>query len=377
MPRRRAGGRGVLLCFAVTSAFLTFAVSTFSDEVLLVTGGRVEGDVVSQDEKQLVMQTAYGRVTFQMADVSKVIQSSPVEKELRAQVAVLAFSDVQGRLKLAEAANDADLRPLADNLYTQVIAIDPDNQTARKALGYVLYEGEWVTPRDRDLHAGMVPYDGKWVTVAERETLRRSDAERAYFNGFGLSGDAGHALVDSISDIDLQVEPRGGYIVRSHVKTWPVKDKPYFYSTDVLNWQRLGVFIGVSFIDGTRRKVNGFGTLSYTVYSVIFDATGNKKIDKSIVSATINITPDMWSRQSDFKYWDTKINGTYEKMVSDDQRAAWAENFYMNSGGVMYVLANRDVTLLTPPGVYYVEASFTLKDRIKKVGRFVQYAELR
>ena len=49
----------------------------------------------------------------------------------------------------------------------------------------------------------------------------------------------------------------------------------------------------------------------------------------------------------------------------------------MNYDGIIYVLANRDINLLTPPGVYFVEAKLTCGDRQKTVGRFVQYAELR
>jgi hypothetical protein len=368
---------GVALFALTVLSALCVITALNADEVLLSSGGRIQGDVISQDERQVVLQTAYGRVTFQTADISKVLYSTPAEKELRLQLAGLKFSDVGGRLKLAEASSTAGLNELANSIYAQVIAINPEEKTARRALGYITYEGEWVTPRDKDMHPGLVPYKGKWVTVNERETLRQSDADRQYFNGFGLSSAAGDALLNSIADINLEIEPRGGYIVRRHVKTWPVKDKPYVYSTDILNWQRLGVFIGVSFLDGTRRRTNGIGTLSYTIYSVKSEAVGTNKVDKEIVSATVDITPEMWSRESDFKYWDTKINSTYDKIVADGARRAWDENYYMNSSGVLYVLANRDIESLVPPGVYYVEATFKLKDRVKKVGRYVQYAELR
>jgi hypothetical protein len=369
--------RAISICALFILAFPVILSPLSADEVLLSTGGRIEGEIISQDSQQVVLQTAYGKVTFQTADISKVVHSSPLEKDLKLQLAGLAPSDIPGRLRLADAALSGGLRDMATNVYTQVIAIEPDERTARKALGYVLYDGEWVTQRERELHPGLVPYRGRWVKPDERESLRQTDAERTYFGSFGLSATEGQAQLDAINDIDLKIEPRGGYLVRRHVKTWPVKDKPYFYSTDIINWQRLGVFIGVSFLDASQKKVKGFGTLSYSVYEVKADTLGNLKPDKQVLSGTVNITPEMYGKESDFAYWDTKINSTYEKVVSDAARQAWADQEYMNAGSTIYVLANREIDDLLPPGVYYVEASFKLKDRVKKVGRYVQYQELR
>jgi hypothetical protein len=62
-----------------------------------------------------------------------------------------------------------------------VIKVDPDHAEARKLLGYVLYEGKWVSEREKErLEAaaerkameakGMVQYKGKWMTPEEKET---------------------------------------------------------------------------------------------------------------------------------------------------------------------------------------------------------------
>jgi len=377
MAKRRACAFGILAVPAFVAILLCPAVVSFADEVQLTSGGRIQGEVISKDDKQVILQTAYGRVTFQTADVSRVAYSTALEKEIRLQLAGMSASDVPGRLKVATMASSGGLGSLADSVYTQVIAIDPDEKTARRALGYIFYEDEWILPLEKERHPGLVPYRGKWVKPDERETLRQGDSERSYFAAFGLSPAGGAALHNAISDIDVSIEPRGGYIVRRHIQTYAVKDKPYFFSEDILNWQRLGVFIAVSFIDNTRHRMNGFGALEYTVYTAEPGALGNLKVGKELFSTALSVTPDMFSRQSDFKYWDTRINCVYDKVVSDDVRAAWKDNYYMNSSGVLYILANRDVDLLTPPGAFYVEATLTLKDKVKKVGRFVQYAELR
>jgi len=363
--------------FFVFAALMLLSLSASADEVLLKSGGRVQGDIVSQDKTRVVLQTAYGSVTFDAADIQEVKESSSLEKEIRSELKNLQPSDTASRVKLASKAADAGLADLSKNIYTQIIAISPDDKDARQALGYVQYEGEWVTLRDKNTHEGLVPYQGQWMKAEERDALRKSEESNKYFADFGMSAEDGASMAQAISDIDVAIEPRGGYIVRKHVKTLPVKDKPYVYSVDVLNWQRLGVFVGVSFLDSSRKRTTGFGRLEYKVFATETDALGSNKIGKELVSETILVKPDMWLRKSDFKYWDTKIGGAYERIVSDGARKAWSDEYFMNNDGILYVLANRDIDALTPPGVYYVEATFTMLDKQKKVGRYVQYAELR
>ena len=364
------------LPFVLIVAFLSAGVGQ-GDEILLKGGGRVEGDVISKGDSQLVLQTAYGNVTFELADISEINYSSALERDIRNQLKALSPSDTAGMLSLASQASAANLSDLSRSIYTQIIAVNPDEKAARRALGYIQFEGEWITQREKNLNPGLVPYRGRWVAPAERDQLRRQEEDARYLAEFDLTPEEGVAILDSMADIDVQIEPRGGHIVRRHVKSLPVKDKPYVYSVDILNWQRLGVFIGVTFIDKSRNRMPGFGRLEYTIYATEADALGNRSIGKPIVSNAVTVKPDMWNLRSDFKYWDTKVNTTYETIASDDEKNLWAREYAMNNDGILYILANRGIDTLAPPGVYYVEAVLTVQDRQKKVGRFVQYAELR
>ncbi len=366
--------RVFLLSFLLVLA-ASFAVA---DEVFLKNGGSIKGDVVSQDDTYVVLKTAYGSVTFETSDISKVEYSTPLEKKLLADLAALAPSDIPSRMKLAKRAAGSGLDEVSHKIYGQILAIDPDDKNARKALGYVKYEGEWVTPKDKQLHQGLVPYKGRWVTRAQRDVLIKNDEDRAYFARFDVTPSQGQKILEAISDFKVEIEPRGGFLVRRHVSTIPVKDKPYVYSVDALTWKRLGVFVTVSFIDQTRRRVPGFGDLRITIYSVATDAVGNRKPAKPILTETVSLKPEMWEKKSDVRYWDTRINhSSYEKHPSDETKKLWFDNYFMNFDGVLYVLANRDINLLAPPGIYYVEAVFTLKNKEKKAGRYVQYAEAR
>jgi hypothetical protein len=344
--------------------------------VVLSGGGAIKGTIASEDDKFLVLRTAYGTITLDMSDISEVRYSTADEKKILAELAAVEPSNINGRLRLARRASSGGLDETAKRIYAEILAVDPDEKTARKALGYVRIGNEWITASDSGPREGMVPYKGRWVTPEERDSLLANDKDRRYFAEFGLTPSDGYRILDAVADFNVAVEQRGGFIVRKHVRTYEVKDKPYVYSVDALTWKRLGAFVAVSFIDRTRRRMPGFGELEITVYGVKVDALGNRKPGASLVTEKVNINPDMWNKKSDFTYWDTKINhSSYEEHASEEFKAQWNENYLMNCDGVLYVLANRDAALLAPPGVFYVEAVFRMGDKEKKVGRYVQYAQ--
>lgn len=349
-----------------------------ADEVHLEGGGALKGTVVSEDDEFLVLKTAYGTVTLEISDVTKVLYSSADEKKILAELARIEPSEIKARLQLAKRAAAGGLGNTARRVYAEILAVEPDQQTARRALGYERYEEEWVLSAERGRHEGLVPYKGRWVSPEERDSLAANDADREYFSQFDLTLSQGYRVLDGIADFDIEIEPRGGYIVRRHVRTYAGKDKPYLFSVDALTWKRLGVFIGVSFIDETRRRVPGFGELEYTIYSVATDALGNKRPDKKLLSRTVAIKPEMWDKKSDFTWWDTKINhSAWEKNASEEFKTAWRESHIMNFNGVLYILANRDADLLKPPITYYMEARFSMPEGEKTIGRYVFYAQPR
>ncbi len=45
-----------------------------------------------------------------------------------------------------------------------MIDLDPDHRGARRALGFKLYEGEWVSPEELNRRKGLVEFEGRWYT---------------------------------------------------------------------------------------------------------------------------------------------------------------------------------------------------------------------
>jgi hypothetical protein len=59
-----------------------------------------------------------------------------------------------------------------------VLDRDPDDPTARRALGYVRCEDEWLSAEDCHRSRGEVLYQGQWVTADQKAAFDALDSER-------------------------------------------------------------------------------------------------------------------------------------------------------------------------------------------------------
>ncbi len=66
-------------------------------------------------------------------------------------------------------------------LFQAAVVAAPDHEHARRALGYVRYQGAWMTEREVRIVMGLVEFEGEWVTPAVKEavlTARTLEKER-------------------------------------------------------------------------------------------------------------------------------------------------------------------------------------------------------
>jgi hypothetical protein len=58
-------------------------------------------------------------------------------------------------------------------VFEQVIELDPDHRDARRALGYRLYEGAWVSPDELKRREGLVEFEGHWYTAHDLRVIQK------------------------------------------------------------------------------------------------------------------------------------------------------------------------------------------------------------
>jgi hypothetical protein len=167
---------GAALLFS--TAVLSPAAS--ADEVFLVGGGRIMGEVVAKDADTVVIDVGAGRVTLPARRVVRIASGTSALAAYRDRASRLQPGDLQGWLALGLWARNNDLITLANDAFARAIAIDPGNEMAQRALGNVQFDGQWMTQEQSYRARGYVEYEGQWMTPEQAQVVagqRMAEAE--------------------------------------------------------------------------------------------------------------------------------------------------------------------------------------------------------
>lgn len=163
----------------LAGTFVVLASIADADEVVLKSGGRLQGEIVERTESFILIETGPGRVRVSMDRVERVSTGGSALAEYRRRASALGSGDATGWLSLARWATERDLKTQAKVAFERVVAVDPSNAEAQNALGRVSYRGQWMTPEDSYRAQGLVAFGGRWVTPAEMDAqLREREIER-------------------------------------------------------------------------------------------------------------------------------------------------------------------------------------------------------
>ena len=151
-----------------------------ADEILLVTGGRLVGDVVRRDGRALVLDVDIGEVTVPLDQIEHINSGPRTPYALyRDRASRLAADDVEGWMSLALWARASGLAEPARRAFARVVAVDPTHAAAHQGLGHVRVGERWMTVADAYRARGYVQYQGRWMTPAERDAKVREEEARA------------------------------------------------------------------------------------------------------------------------------------------------------------------------------------------------------
>jgi hypothetical protein len=110
--------------------------------------------------------------------VARIERGDSLEEQAMERLRGLAPNDIQGRIDLAVELDRAGATTLAQRIYQAVLDRDPDDPTARRALGYVSCDDQWLTEEECHRSRGEVLYQGNWVSADQRSMLEALDQER-------------------------------------------------------------------------------------------------------------------------------------------------------------------------------------------------------
>ena len=96
--------------------------------------------------------------------------------------APFAEDTVESHRRIAQKCREQNLPNEARLHWERIIELAPNDEMARKALGYEKKDGVWMTSKERRESAGYVVYGGKTVTSQEAELLRQRDENKKLAN---------------------------------------------------------------------------------------------------------------------------------------------------------------------------------------------------
>jgi hypothetical protein len=171
----KRAGRAIawMVCTAAVPAVAS------ADEVFLVGGGRIVGEVVERRADAIVVEVGPGRLTLPASRVARIASGTSALAVYRERAARLGAGDATGWLALARWARDNDLETLASEAFGRVLDIDPSNQAAHAALGHVRLGGQWMSEAESYRARGYVQFQGSWMTSDEVQMIVAQHAAEA------------------------------------------------------------------------------------------------------------------------------------------------------------------------------------------------------
>jgi hypothetical protein len=156
-------------------AFTLVGVSgATADEVVLKNGASLTG-VVREVGDTVVLEVDIGTMTFRKADVRSITKTSDPIQELEQRI--LKATDAKGYFEAGLWARDRSLTVRANELFRKCLALDPEHEGARKALGYEKINGHWLEGDELMMAKGYLKYDGRWLPKDTVERMQDNDKQ--------------------------------------------------------------------------------------------------------------------------------------------------------------------------------------------------------
>lgn len=151
---------------------LAFAVSATADELHLKDGQLLAGRVFEDGDRYTVVDRDT-KHAVKKSEVSDLVKKRSFMDEFDDRLQELPADDAEAIFEFGRWLDENEWASRARLAYAEVLDLDPDHKGARRALGYALYEGSWVSPEELNRRKGLVEFEGRWYTKHDLEELKK------------------------------------------------------------------------------------------------------------------------------------------------------------------------------------------------------------
>jgi hypothetical protein len=167
--------------------FAIWAPAVQADVARLKNGGELRGSFAGDRslKNALEMETLLGgRVVLDPLVVESTARRSPDAEEYVTRSRAIPDT-VEARWELAEWCKVRQLKDGREEQLEAIVELEPNHAAARRALGHVVYQDEWMTRDEAMREQGLIKYKGKYLTQQEIDLLEKTtvqrQAEQAWF----------------------------------------------------------------------------------------------------------------------------------------------------------------------------------------------------
>lgn len=168
--------------FTILLLLQTLAVSVAKEVIVLQNEGRINGETVADENlpqtQQRIKTSAGGQIVIDKTAIKQVVLVGKDNAEYE-NLSRITPDTVEGQWKLAEWCREKKMNKQRVPHLERIIALDPDHQQARIALGYFQTNGRWLRQEDRMKERGYVLYKGEWKLPQEIELLEQQNQAKA------------------------------------------------------------------------------------------------------------------------------------------------------------------------------------------------------
>ena len=171
-----------LSILAVGILVAIWAPAMRADLFELKDGGEVDGAVIERSEAgDYVVRTSEGaEVSLDRDAIQRIVQHDDATAEYRRKSRSTPDT-VEAHRELAEWCRARKMLAEADHHLARVAELDPDDEEARRSLGYRKVGNRWLTSDELMTERGMIFFDGKYRTKQDA-ALRDREKKQSSVN---------------------------------------------------------------------------------------------------------------------------------------------------------------------------------------------------
>ncbi len=145
-----------------------------ADEVQLRNGRKITNCIAKQTGDKVSVEIGLGSMVLDGKDVEAIKEGDcPLKEYAAKREAVGSSKKAADWYALATWCKENGISKHLQPLMQKVIELEPNHEMARRALGYTMHQGKWLTQDEVNRERGLVQFEGKWVSPIEVELTKK------------------------------------------------------------------------------------------------------------------------------------------------------------------------------------------------------------